>query len=87
MLCSAVAVTGTLRRTYRSREASPSPVYGAALLMRLGFAPFRGSNPRASAPGQGACPEAQAPWQSFKAFTSGAVSRRRTPVLPLTITA
>ncbi len=31
------------------QEASPSPVYGAALLMRLGFAPFRGSNPRASA--------------------------------------
>ena len=31
------------------REASPSPVYGAALLMRFGFAPIRGSNPRASA--------------------------------------
>ena len=30
-------------------EASPSPVYGAALLMRFGFAPIRGSNPRASA--------------------------------------
>jgi hypothetical protein len=31
------------------QEASPSPVYGAALLMRFGFAPIRGSNPRASA--------------------------------------
>src|SRR5215813_2021169 len=30
-------------------EASPSPVYGAALLMRFGLAPIRGSNPRASA--------------------------------------
>jgi hypothetical protein len=30
-------------------EASPSPVYGAALLMRLGFAPLPGSNPGASA--------------------------------------
>ena len=49
MLCGAVAVTGTLMRTIGRREASPSPVYGAALLMRLGFAPFRGSNPRASA--------------------------------------
>ena len=37
------------------QEASPSPVYGAALLMRLGFAPFRGSNPRASAPDLGVC--------------------------------
>jgi hypothetical protein len=39
----------------RAEEASPSPVYGAALLMRFGFAPIRGSNPRASArlrPGQ-----------------------------------
>ena len=30
-------------------EDSPSPVYGAALLMRLGFTPLRGSNPRSSA--------------------------------------
>ncbi len=30
-------------------EDSPSPVYGAALLMRLGLTPFRGSNPRSSA--------------------------------------
>src|SRR5579859_694400 len=30
-------------------EASPSPVYGAALLMRFGGDPIRGSNPRASA--------------------------------------
>ena len=30
-------------------EASPSPVYGAALLMRLGFTPLPGSNPGASA--------------------------------------
>ncbi len=33
----------------RAEEASPSPVYGAALLMRFGFTPIRGSNPRASA--------------------------------------
>ena len=32
------------------------------LLMRLGFAPFRGSNPRASAPDQGVCAKVQAPW-------------------------
>src|SRR5580704_2961632 len=32
-----------------AEEASPSPVYGAALLMRFGFTPIRGSNPRASA--------------------------------------
>ena len=36
-------------RPHGRREASPSPVYGAALLMRFGFAPIRGSNPRASA--------------------------------------
>lgn len=30
-------------------EASPSPVYGAALLMRFGFIPIPGSNPGASA--------------------------------------
>ena len=30
-------------------EDSPSPVYGAALLMRFGFTPIRGSNPRSSA--------------------------------------
>ena len=30
-------------------EASPSPVYGAALLMRFGSDPIRGSNPRSSA--------------------------------------
>ena len=35
-------------------EASPSPVYGAALLMRFGFIPIPGSNPGASAaPGPG----------------------------------
>ena len=33
-------------------EASPSPVYGAALLMRLGFTPLPGSNPGASAAAQ-----------------------------------
>ena len=31
------------------REASPSPVYGAALLMRFGLIPIPGSNPGASA--------------------------------------
>jgi hypothetical protein len=30
-------------------EDSPSPVYGAALLMRLGVTTLRGSNPRSSA--------------------------------------
>jgi hypothetical protein len=30
-------------------EDSPSPVYGAALLMRLGGNTLRGSNPRSSA--------------------------------------
>src|ERR1700685_4046349 len=30
-------------------EDSPSPVYGAALLMRFGSDPIRGSNPRSSA--------------------------------------
>src|SRR5690606_549833 len=34
-----------------SMEASPSLVYGAALLMRFGLTPVRGSNPRASAIG------------------------------------
>src|SRR5690606_34826614 len=50
-----------------SQEDSPSPVYGAALLMRLGLTPFRGSNPRSSAlrsraptlsgPGSSCCPD------------------------------
>src|SRR5260370_55205 len=43
------------------REASPSPVYGAALLMRFGFAPIRGSNPRASAPAQALCRPGKVP--------------------------
>ncbi len=34
------------------REASPSLVYGAALLMRLGVTPPPGSNPGASADGR-----------------------------------
>src|SRR5690606_21465718 len=45
------------RSTVRSRaslEASPSLVYGAALLMRFGLTPIRGSNPRASATSLGA---------------------------------
>jgi hypothetical protein len=46
--CSAPHVSGSGHGHVRM-EASPSPVYGAALLMRLGFTPFRGSNPRASA--------------------------------------
>src|SRR6202012_1951874 len=37
-------------------EDSPSPVYGAALLMRFGSDPIRGSNPRASALRQGPLP-------------------------------
>ena len=37
------------RRSGRPREASPSPVYGAALLMRFGLTPIPGSNPGASA--------------------------------------
>ena len=45
---------GSLRsRRYggtRPQEASPSPVYGAALLMRFGLIPIPGSNPGASAP-------------------------------------
>jgi hypothetical protein len=40
----------------------PALVGSKGLLMRLGFAPFRGSNPRASAPDQGVCAKAQAPW-------------------------
>ena len=51
MLCPRLGGTGTLGagpgKGYQ--EASPSPVYGAALLMRFGFAAIRGSNPRASA--------------------------------------
>jgi hypothetical protein len=46
-------------------EDSPSPVYGAALLMRLGLTPFRGSNPRSSAGGQAGeqalCPAGEVP--------------------------
>ena len=51
MLCRGRVSAGTLRRTApRVRvEDSPSPVYGAALLMRLGFTALRGSNPRSSA--------------------------------------
>jgi hypothetical protein len=46
--CSTPHVCGSGRDHVRM-EASPSPVYGAALLMRFGFTPIRGSNPRASA--------------------------------------
>ena len=42
-------------------EASPSPVYGAALLMRFGFTPIRGSNPRASATEQALCRTGKVP--------------------------
>ena len=38
-----------LHKLQNSVEASPSPVYGAALLMRFGFIPIEGSNPSASA--------------------------------------
>ncbi len=41
-----------LRSAWTRVEDSPSPVYGAALLMRFGSDPIRGSNPRSSAPHQ-----------------------------------
>lgn len=46
VVCGPVACIGLVG----PKEDSPSPVYGAALLMRLGLTPFRGSNPRSSAP-------------------------------------
>src|SRR6185312_10397782 len=51
LLCRGRASAGTLWPTApRVRlEDSPSPVYGAALLMRLGVTTLRGSNPRSSA--------------------------------------
>jgi hypothetical protein len=51
MLCRSWVFAGTLWPTApRVRvEDSPSPVYGAALLMRLGVTTLRGSNPRSSA--------------------------------------
>src|SRR5439155_22323909 len=51
LLCRGWVSTGTLWPTApRVRvEDSPSPVYGAALLMRLGVTTLRGSNPRSSA--------------------------------------
>src|ERR1019366_9681424 len=52
------------------QEASPSPVYGAALLMRFGFAAIRGSNPRASAPDQGVRAKARAPWSASVLITA-----------------
>src|ERR1700730_2598279 len=56
-LCRARPPTGTLIDTAPFPvpagcvvlEDSPSPVYGAALLMRFGSDPIRGSNPRSSA--------------------------------------
>ena len=56
-LCRARPPTGTLIDTAPYPvpvgcvvlEDSPSPVYGAALLMRFGSDPIRGSNPRSSA--------------------------------------
>jgi hypothetical protein len=58
-LASALPSTPALRYAERHRalpapldgllEDSPSPVYGAALLMRFGSDPIRGSNPRSSA--------------------------------------
>ena len=62
LLCRRSAGTGTLGRTPLGHwEASPSPVYGAALLMRFGFTPIRGSNPRASAPEQALCRTGKVP--------------------------
>ena len=55
-LCRARADAGTLwqHAPYTARlEDSPSPVYGAALLMRFGGNTIRGSNPRSSALGVG----------------------------------
>src|SRR5205823_2296685 len=51
LLCRGHLSAGTLWPTApRVRlEDSPSPVYGAALLMRLGVTTLRGSNPRSSA--------------------------------------
>jgi hypothetical protein len=59
-LCRGRARAGTLWPTapFVRVEDSPSPVYGAALLMRLGFTALRGSNPRSSAarrPSPGTC--------------------------------
>ena len=51
MLCRGRVSAGTLWPTapFVRMEDSPSPVYGAALLMRLGVTTLRGSNPRSSA--------------------------------------
>ena len=51
MLCRGWVAAGTLWPTAPivRVEDSPSPVYGAALLMRLGGNTLRGSNPRSSA--------------------------------------
>jgi hypothetical protein len=51
-LCRLRVDTGTLWHHPRRKarlEDSPSPVYGAALLMRFGGNTIRGSNPRSSA--------------------------------------
>jgi hypothetical protein len=62
VLCRVSGDTGTLMADRLViREASPSPVYGAALLMRFGFAAIRGSNPRASAREQGLCQNGRVP--------------------------
>src|SRR3974377_719642 len=63
MLCRGMDTTGTLWPTAPivRVEDSPSPVYGAALLMRLGFTPLRGSNPRSSALDQALCPTGEVP--------------------------
>ena len=58
-------------RTAVRVEDSPSPVYGAALLMRLGLTPLRGSNPRSSAGDQALCPAGEVP-----AFVSAAIPAR-----------
>ena len=59
-LCRGRPRAGTLWPTapFVRVEDSPSPVYGAALLMRLGVTTLRGSNPRSSAarrPSPGTC--------------------------------
>ena len=63
MLCRGTGSAGTLWPTAPivRVEDSPSPVYGAALLMRLGLAALRGSNPRSSAGDQALCRVGEVP--------------------------
>jgi hypothetical protein len=58
-------------------EDSPSPVYGAALLMRLGFTALRGSNPRSSA--VLTWESAQEPQAPIVVLTANVVTRLQLP--------